>query len=102
MEKEYRGVIVATDIDSGVLFAVRTDSPEETGHIMWFEMLRLLDEFAGGIQIENFQDGFGELVTRVQYNEGKSKIEYKLCFDESLKPGAKEDNHESTEAHRNN
>ena len=83
-------MIVATDIDSGVLSAVRTDSPEETAHIMWFEMLRLLDEFNGKVENENTNDGFGELITRVRYNDGNNEIEYKLCFDEECKPDVEE------------
>lgn len=78
MEKEYKGVIVAKE-DNNLRFAIRTDSPEETGHIMWDEVLRLLDEFSDGkIEVERAYDGYGEPIIRIKYEDGVEALAYKL------------------------
>ena len=82
---EYRAVIVATDPEEGVLFAKRSDSRYETDHIIFDDILRVMDDLAGNkVTLENFRDGYGEWVTCVSYGES-NKIEYKVCFDDKEK-----------------
>lgn len=79
---EYKAVVVATDPEEGVLFAKRADSRYEADHIIFDDILRVMEDLAENkVTLENFRDGYGEWVTCVSYGES-NKIEYKVCFDD--------------------
>ena len=87
MDKSYKAVIVCTDPENGVLFARRADSVLETDHIIFDDIMRIMEDYDTKVTIENKMDGYGEWVTIVSYNvndESTDMLEYKVCFDEPV------------------
>lgn len=82
-KKPYRAVIVALDKESGIFFAKRSDSRLETDHIIFDDILRIMDDFDTAVTLKNKRDGYGDWVlTMKPETEDYSTITYKVCFDD--------------------
>ena len=87
MEKEYKAVVVCTYIEDGILFAKRADSKEQASHIIFDDLMRIMDDYECSVTLSNKRDGYGEWVTVAEYEinpntDTKEVNEYKVCFDD--------------------
>lgn len=85
MDKDYKGVVVANELGTGILFAKRTCSKFQTMSILGSEILRLVNDYDGEVIITNSKDGYGEPLIVAKFKFGESKygtIEYKVLFCE--------------------
>lgn len=94
MDKPYKAVVVCTDPENGVLFARRADSVLEADHIIFDDIMRIMDDYETKVTLENHRDGYGEWITTATYSsnckeEPNNTLEYKLCFDEPKKESEK-------------
>ena len=96
MNKPYKAVVVCIDPENGVLFARRADSVLEADHIIFDDIMRIMDDYETKVTLENHRDGYGEWITTATYSsndneEPNNTLEYKLCFDEPEKESKKQE-----------
>ena len=77
MEPKY-SIVVATDPEKGTLFAKYANSFEDTGNIIYWDLMRLMGISGNEIALDEIQDGHGEHLLRARYDEGKKEVYYQV------------------------
>ena len=80
--KDYKAVIIAREQTSGVLFAKRSNSEEETKTILGDELLRLLSISEGDVSFSTGKDDFENDVIEARYDYNLNSLEYTIYLEQ--------------------
>ena len=73
-------VVVATDPEAGVLWAKAANSLAEAKALVLDDILRIIEEMCPKVTVSEHEDGYGEWLIVVEYDEDCS-LEYKIMED---------------------
>ena len=78
---EYKAVVVGYN-DSGILFAERSDSPEQTRQIIFGDIMRLMNDYNTKVTIQGGEDDYGDSILIAKYdNPIRHELIYKVCLE---------------------